>query len=156
MNNTKKKKEKYPPGTFVPYNHYFPESIEQETRKVVLAQDMFELPAGLYLLIESYCHDIKCDCRKVMINVIAQGDIPDFSNTIGFGWESAKFYSKWIGDEKAGSQMVGAYLEPGRVNSDRSQKYLDLVKNSLRDPYYVDLIKRHYQSFKNLLKAGKK
>ena len=156
MNNTKQKIEKYPPGAFIPFYHYFPELIERETKKVILVQDAFGLPKGLYLLIESYCHDIKCDCRKVMINVYKQGDIPHFSDTIGFGWESKEYYSKWMGDEKLGSQMVGTYIEMGTVQTDTGKKYLELVQNSLRDSSYVDLIKRHYKSFKNLLKTNKK
>ena len=147
--------KKYPPGTFVPFLEYFPELFERETRKVTLSEEMFGLPAGLYFLLESYCADKNCDCRKVMINVVLEDNIPNVSDTIGFGWEDEKFYSKWVGDEISGGQMVGVYLEPGRINTDRSQKYLELVKNSLRDPHYVKIIKKHYKRFKNLLKANK-
>jgi len=143
--------KKYPPGTFVPFLEYFPELFERETRKVTLSEEMFELASGLYFLIESYCVDKNCDCRKVMINVVPKDEDLYCSNTIGFGWEDEKFYTKWVGDEISGAQMVGAYLEPGSINTDRSQKYLELVKNSLRDPHYVKLIKKHYKRFKKLL-----
>lgn len=86
-------KKDYPPGAFAPFLHYFPELIERETRKVVLTQKMFGLPAGLYLLLKSYCVDKNCDCRKVMINVLVEDDIPNVSDTIDFGWENEKFYS---------------------------------------------------------------
>ena len=156
MKKIKQKRKDYPPGAFVPFVSYFPELFERETRKVVLLQEMYGLPAGLYFLFESYCVDKDCDCRKVMINVLPEGDIPSFSDTIGFGWENEKFYSKWVGDGVSGSQMAGAYLEPGRINTDCGEKYLELVKNSLRDPHYVNLIRKYYESFKNMLKEDQR
>ncbi|PJA55177.1 hypothetical protein CO165_04950, partial [Candidatus Roizmanbacteria bacterium CG_4_9_14_3_um_filter_33_18] len=99
--------KKYPPGTFIYFLEYFPELFERETRKVTLSEEMFGLPAGLYFLLESYCADKNCDCRKVMINVVLEDNIPNVSDTIGFGWEDEKFYSKWVGDEISGGQMVG-------------------------------------------------
>jgi len=150
MKNSLQSKKDYPAGTFVPLWELAPELAEKETRKVCLLQDTFSLPKGIYFLMESYCSDKDCDCRKVMINVVF-AETSKILGTIGFGWESEKFYTKWMGDEELGRQMAGVYEEVGNIKnilSDYGGKCLKLVKNSLNDPYYVNLIKRHYKSFK--------
>lgn len=136
-------------GEFAPIYEYFPDLIEFETRKVCLMQETYGLPAGVYYLLESYCIDPDCDCRKVMINVQAQSDKPRVLGTVGYGWEGEEFYIKWTGDEKLGRHMVGTYLEPGGVGTEYSQNCLKLVNNSLRDPHYVNMIKRHYIMLKD-------
>ena len=127
--------------------------MENDTGKVVLAQETYGLPAGSYFLIESYCIDKKCDCRKVMINVLAYGDMPNVSDTIGFGWEGIEFYRKWMGGDPQGCKLAGIFMEPGSARTNRSEQYFELVSNALRNPNYVNLIKKHYQSFKGILKS---
>lgn len=143
-------------GGFAPLYELLPELAERETRKVTLSQEAFGLPAGLYFLVESYCSGKNCDCRKVMINVVPS-NTRKIIGTIGFGWENEKFYTKWMrGDKKIGRQMVGAYLEDGiaqNLLSEDAAKCLELIENSLKDPDYIDLIKKHYQSFKKQLKG---
>jgi hypothetical protein len=138
-----------PVGAFVPLFKLFPEEAELKTRKIALVQDTFGLSKGLYILVENYCADLKCDCRKVMINVVKIGDKQIVLGTIGFGWEDAKYYTEWMGgDESVGRQMVGAYIEPGGIQTGLEDECLKLVENSLRDTYYVDLIKKRYEIFK--------
>jgi hypothetical protein len=54
----------------------FPELAEQETRSARVSEplppeDPFHLPADEYGFDESYCFERGCDCRRVMINVVA-------------------------------------------------------------------------------------
>lgn len=153
MKNSSQSKKEYAAGVFVPLWELVPELAEIETRKVYLPQDTFGLPKGIYFLMESYCSDKNCDCRKVMINVVSV-EISKILGTIGFGWENETFYTKWMkGDKELGHQMTGAYEEAGQnILTDCGEKCLKLVKNSLRDPNYVNLIKRHYKSFKELIR----
>lgn len=141
MKNGSRPKKDYPSGAFIPLWELSPELVETETRKVCLLQDTFGLPKGIYLLMESYCSDKNCDCRKVMINVVS-AETSKILGTIGFGWESETFYTKWMrGDRELSRQMAGAYEEVGQnMLTDRGGKCLKLVKNSLRDPN-KDLIK---------------
>lgn len=150
-NESQQSQTDLPAGIFASLFELLPSLAEQETKKVILSQEIYGLPAGLYFLAESYCFNKDCDCRKVMINVIAN-DTSKILGTVGFGWESEKYYTEWMfGDKKIGRQMAGAYLEPGsaqNILTDCGTKCLKLVKNSLKDPDYVNLIKSHYQSFK--------
>jgi hypothetical protein len=129
----------------------FPDLGDNDIRKIILQKDTFGLPKGKYYLLESYCTDRKCDCRKVMINVVNAESPQEILATIGFGWETAEYYTKWFGDKKTGEQMVGSYLEPGCIQTSDSEKYLKLTENSLKDKSYIALLIKHYEDFKNIL-----
>ena len=144
-------KKNFPVGAFVPFFELFPYEAEMNTRKIFLSKDIHGLSRGAYLFVENYCVDKKCDCRKVMINVVQMGDEPVILGTVGFGWEDEAYYIKWIGDKDNGRLMVGAYLEPGGIQTSYAQNCFKLVKNSLKDSHYIDLIKERYRAFKERL-----
>jgi hypothetical protein len=54
------------------FYHHFPKVAEDETRYMNLHQPGpgGRIPAGSYGLVEAYCTDPSCDCRRVMLNVI--------------------------------------------------------------------------------------
>lgn len=55
----------------MPYTSFyekFPEIAEKETKVITAIADP-ELPEGNYALIESYCDEIDCDCRRVFLNI---------------------------------------------------------------------------------------
>ena len=143
--------KEFPIGSFVSFSRLISEDIALKTRRVSLLQDMFGLSKGAYFLVESYCVDGSCDCRKVMINVIA-GDKNIILGTIGFGWEGPEYYIKWMyDDEKAGRALVGAYIEPGGIQNGLENECLELVKYSLCDLNYIKLIKERYKIFKDII-----
>ena len=140
-----------PYGAFLPFFYLFPEDLEMKTRKIMLLQDMFGLAKGEYFLIENYCTDTECVCEKVMINVVAM-KTNAIIGTVGFGWESSEFYTKWLlGDKEQGRKMVGAYIEVGGIQTGLEKECLALVQNSLLDTKYVELIKKRNERFKNAL-----
>ncbi|MEK7066462.1 MAG: hypothetical protein AAB965_02755 [Patescibacteria group bacterium] len=144
--------KKFPAGSFVPFSSLISEDVALKTRKVSLLQNMFGLSKGSYLLVENYCVDEDCDCRKVMINVVDM-DKNIILGTIGFGWELPKYYIEWMyGDEKAGKALAGAYIELGGIQNGLENECLELVKNSLHDSNYIELIKGRYKIFKNLIR----
>ena len=52
---------------------------------------------GEYALVEAFCNDKDCDCRRVMFNFVT----PENHKTvaaIAYGWETEKFYTKWFGE----------------------------------------------------------
>ncbi len=140
-----------PIGAFVPFFSLFPVLAHKETIQTTFANEELGLPAGTYELVESYCNDPVCDCRKVMLNVFTKRPEPRILGTVGFGWESADFYTRWVGDEQIGRKMVGPYLELGGIQTEHSGVCLILVKDALRDPHYIELLKRHYRLFKEKL-----
>jgi hypothetical protein len=137
------------------YNR-FPRVAEQETRAIVItdATDI-DLPPGEYYFTESFCNDIKCDCRRVFLNVIHNDKIVA---TIGYGWEDLEFYKAWF----KGSNFdllpgfKGPVLEMGQVQSKYAKTILKLFEDVLlEDIDYIDRIKNHYDMFKGSLKKKK-
>jgi len=75
----------------VPFAHFyelFPEVAREETRGIVLLQDVDGLPAGTYTLTEMFCDEAGCDCRRVVFQVWTEGtpERPvELAATINFG-----------------------------------------------------------------------
>jgi hypothetical protein len=57
----------------VPFMERFPEVGARETRSMTVT-DRQDLPDGEYGFLEFYCDEPGCDCRRVMLDVIAAGD----------------------------------------------------------------------------------
>ena len=77
---------------FAPFHDKFPELAKKEFRSVTIMNHQ-ELPIDSYGLLESYCNDDGCDCRRVMFNVISEKHAKPLA-VIAFGWETDKFYAK--------------------------------------------------------------
>jgi hypothetical protein len=70
-----------------------------------------ELPDGTYAMVDTYCTDLGCDCRKTMILVHLDHR---HVSTINFGWESPKFYARWYGaplDDRTLAEMKGPSID---------------------------------------------
>jgi tetratricopeptide (TPR) repeat protein len=125
-----------------PFCSKFEKTACDETRTVKLFKHD-KLPDGTYAFAESYCNEIDCDCRRVYINVISEKNIECFA-TINYGWESIKFYKRWIGDKKMARDLQGPILAPGQIQSKYAPLFLDIFKEVIQDKKYVDRLKKHY------------
>lgn len=135
-------------GEFQYFHTLCPKEAKTETRCIInLNNPLF--PKGKYFLLESYCNDKNCECRKVMISIVSKDRI--FA-TIGFGWENLKFYEKWIKDKEIAAKMKGISLELGGMQSEYAKVLLDVLSQDMkRDVAYVNRLKRHYKLFKKRL-----
>jgi len=147
---------------YVPMYELLPEIAMAETRTItVFKGSAFSVPAGDYGLLEMYCNDEGCDCRRVFISVISSVT-KDIVAVITFGWESKAFYAKWfyggisvklseLGefDRQAVKDMHGIHLSNSSRQSEIAPAVLQMVTEcALRDSAYVDRIKRHYKLFR--------
>jgi len=114
----------------VPFTYLFPEQRPAETHP--------SLPDDEYALVESYCVDPTCDCRRVMLNVLprrrmAQG----YLAAISFGF-----------DRKA--ELAGPFLDPLNPQSQYAQALLDMVITLVleADPAYIARLEAHYRQVK--------
>lgn len=108
-----------------------------------------EIPGGKYFFFEFYCDDEACDCRRVIIKVIQETPRPEIIASINYAWEEPEFYANWMGSEDDGPEMDGAILEPLLPQSRHSRFFLRFFSQvMLRDPAYVERLKRHYAMFK--------
>lgn len=133
------------------FNTLFPELAITEMR-VLTIKGMGIVPDDEYGLLEFYCDELDCDCRRVIVNVVSRRT-QQFLASISYGWESVEFYEKWAGNRKDALEAMGPYLDPLNQQSDYSPTFLRLfVQYVLPDIDYIERLKRHYQLFKAALK----
>jgi hypothetical protein len=115
--------------------HFFPEQAEAETRTVTLRGHPV-LPDDEYALIEAFCPDPQCDCRRVMLNVAGRRQMElGFLASVGFGFDRA-------------GEFAGPFLDPLNPQSQYADALLELVTQVLADPAYVARLESHYQQVK--------
>lgn len=138
---------------YAAFYELFPEVAESETRSIILQKpedpNLLNL-AGEYSFIEAYCDEESCDCRRVFLNVVSPTSKGSLA-VIAFGWESRKYYEKWMGDtdESVISTLHGASLNLASPQSSIAPQLLALAKDILlKDTAYVERIKRHYKMYR--------
>jgi hypothetical protein len=134
---------------FVPFHDTFPDLAERETRTLTILDDA-KLPAGDYALIELYCDEPDCDCRRVFFWVLSS-QTSEVVAVIAYGWENTRFYAQWIGDDdpQMARALKGPILNPGSLQAAFAPALLDIVKNVvLQDEHYVARLKTHYAMFR--------
>lgn len=135
------------------FQELFPETMLTETRTAKIPVGNSLLPADEYGLLEAYCDEEDCDCRRVFFNVISRKR-NDLVAVVSYGWESEAFYTKWFGEPDneierlAIKEMRGLALYSASPQSELAPAILKLVAHLLTDPAYEARIKRHYQMFK--------
>ena len=134
------------------FHEYFPEIAERETRTItILEQSSSELPPGEYSFIEMYCNERKCDCRRVFFYVVSPSNKKPLA-VVAYGWESRKFYAKWMKDNspKVTAELQGPVLNRCSPQSSLAPAILQIVKDIiLQDKVYVERIKTHYAMFRD-------
>ena len=109
----------------VPFFQVEPDLAEKETRTATLFEPREGIPAGTYGLVESYCPDPDCDCRRVMINVVEKQHPTRYLAAIGYGFDRD-------------AEDAGPYLDTLNAQSPYADALLRLVQEiGLSDPSYV-------------------
>lgn len=133
-----------------PFHGRCPEIAMKEVRSVTVLDDGQSVPPGQYGLLEFYCDDPECDCRRVLFQVVRSDTGGKVWATINYGWESAEYYARWLGSAEAGREACGASLDPLHPQSEYAPALLDLFTDViLADASYVERLKRHYRMFRD-------
>jgi hypothetical protein len=120
----------------VPFPSVEPVLGAQETRTVTVIVPRDGVPQGSYGLIEFYCPDPDCDCRRVLIHVVEQQRPGEFLASIGYGFDRE-------------AEHAGPYLDPLNAQCPYADGLLRLVENvALSDPAYVVRLEQHYARVK--------
>lgn len=115
----------------------FRELANKETRTLTVI-DRPPIPPGTYGLIELYCVDEGCDCRRVMLNIHSQRTMEHLA-TINFAFDTD-------------DDMRGPFLDRLNAQSELSHALLDMVREVLEhDADYVKRLERHYHMVKAAL-----
>lgn len=130
----------------------FKEVAMKETRSITIRNNP-GLPDDDYGFLEAYCNDENCDCQRVFFNVISRkrGEVVA---VIAYGWEDSGFYAHWYrhNDPQIIREMQGPVLNPSGQQSELAPALLRLVRDTLlKDPAYLERLKRHYRMFKEKL-----
>jgi hypothetical protein len=136
---------------YVPFERFFPEIAEQETRVLtVLPGSNLDVPPAQYAFLEMFCDEVGCDCRRVMFSVHSSLR-NDFEAVVAWGWEDRAFYARWLGfgDNRMLDELQGPVLNLASPQSCHSGAILRLTRDVLlRDTAYVERVKRHYALFR--------
>ncbi|MBN1492419.1 MAG: SEC-C domain-containing protein [Phycisphaerae bacterium] len=136
---------------YVSFHDYFPEIAERETRTLILPRPTGGLPQGPYSLIEMFCDEAGCDCRRVFFYVVSSfREGPEA--VVAYGWEDEAFYARWMKDDDplVIETLKGPTLNLGSPQSDLAPAILDLVtKVALTDTAFIERVKRHYRMFRD-------
>lgn len=147
---------------FIPFHTYFPDVAKRETGELIVNSNSSTLSGG-YGLIECYCKDPECDCRRVMFTIISDREKKVVA-VINFGWENEQFYKKWLGGQKwlgdkvktIIKELKGPSLNSASRQSEYAPELLQLMRTMvLKDSSYVDRLKRHYKMFKDKIREEK-
>jgi len=148
--------------SYIPLFKLLPEVAEKATRSLtLLVGNPFDLPPDEYGLIELYCGDRNCDCRRVFFNVVSKNRKTTVA-TANFGWESKDFYASWISrgriktyneldkdDQLAVDDLCGFHLNLFSEQSELAPKILKMIEDLLEaDEDYYERILRHYKIFR--------
>ena len=134
---------------YEPFYEQFPEIAFKETRSITIHNNPW-LPDDDYGFLEAYCNDENCDCRRVMFNIVSRKRAENVA-VVAYGWEDSAFYARWYrqNDPSIIQEMQGPILNLGSKQSELAPALLELVRDTLlKDPAYVDRMKRHYWMFK--------
>ncbi len=108
----------------------------RETRTIDLLQAYRGVPPGMYALLEYYCPDPACDCRRVMLNVTEEQEPGRFLASISYAFDRD-------------DPQAGPFLDPINKQSPYAPVLLDLVTTFiLSDADYLARLERHYQLIK--------
>ena len=120
----------------IPFYVVDPDLAVKETRVIHVLQPQRGIPLGAYGLLEFYCPDPACDCRRVMLNVAEEREPERFLAAISYGFDRD--------DPEA-----GPYLDPLNEQSPYAPALLDLVSETvLSDVHYLARLERHYRLIK--------
>jgi len=135
-----------------PFWERFPELAAQETRVLTLPTAQGGLPAGRFGLLELYCDDPTCDCRRVLLQVRSEARPDTILATINYGWDTVAFYTRWLHGDRAGAgEITRAELDPLNPQTKFAPAFLHLFQSVvLLDLNYIQRLQRHYARFKQL------
>jgi hypothetical protein len=116
----------------IPFHIVAPELAKKEVRVLTLPEPMMGLPKGGYALMEAYCPDPACDCRRVLFTVIGEHFPGQVLATISYCFDRDV-------------DRAGPLLDPLNYQSELAYTLLGMVTELvLSDRAYLERLERHY------------
>lgn len=133
------------------FGDWFPDLAVRQMIPLCIDPPRARLPVKHYWLLEYYCDEPGCDCRRVVLDLVSSAIPNRVFASIVFGWDSLSFYRSWAGTRDLGDARplkLGA-LDESQLNCDWADVLLKHVrKEVLSNPRAVARFRRHYEMFK--------
>ncbi len=113
-------------------------------------------PAEGFAFVEMFCNEAGCDCRRVVLQVLAAEDPSLLLAQISYGWEPEGFYRKWASfplSKEDLAELKGPDLMRLVAQSDRAEEMLSLSRTLLSDERYVARLVLHYHLFREVVEG---
>lgn len=148
--------------SYIPMFEVLPEYNQPEFRSfTVLPVNNLGVPTGNYDIVEMFCNDEDCDCRRVILCIVDE-KTEEAMAYIAYGWGSKDYYASWatFGTTKKYSEcgkhikqsvevMYGIHLNGMSSQSKYAPQFLSYIKEMLsEDKEYTNRIKKHYKLFR--------
>jgi hypothetical protein len=133
------------------FGDLFPDLAAQRMVTVHVERRRKRLPVELYWLIEYYCDEPDCDCRRMLLSAVAIGYGDRIFASIHFGWENPGFYRQWDAspDLRNARLLTQGVLDPAALNCDWADVILrEVRKQVFSDPKAVRRFIKHYEMAK--------
>jgi len=118
----------------------------------IVIRDEPRLPDGQYDLVDTYCADPACDCRKTIIQIFHGGKLVSIVN---FGWETPEFYLRWQGavrDRELAEEMSDVSIDfasPDLV----SREGILALRHHILDDKWISMLEDHYRRIRASLES---
>jgi hypothetical protein len=129
----------------VPFAQYFPKLAFDECRFIFLvpngAAGGIESADETLALIEFYCPDLNCNCRRVILQVFSQ-QLQQPLCSISYAFDRD-------------DPMSGPFIDPLNPAVENADEVLEFVESQvLSDPDYVARLERHYELLRDAVRRG--
>lgn len=135
----------------IPFHTRCEETARKEIRsfRILTPPEPGGLPMDEYAILEFYCEDSGCDCRRGFFQIISNAKSGMVLASINFGWESGEFYRKrnpYVAE--AAREITEGSLDPLNQQSKFAPELLVLFQQIVADRTYRMRLKRHYEMFR--------
>lgn len=122
--------------SLIPFYYVDAKLAVDETRVLTFIKPYRGIPAGRYDLVEYFCPDPDCDCRRGMLNVVEERDVEHFLASISYAFDRDDL-------------DAGPFLDPLNPQSRYAQALLEVVEEVVfSDAAYLARLERHYAMVK--------
>ena len=123
----------------IPFHSLFPQLLEKETRIVTVLNNSV-IPDDHYILTEFYCGDPNCDCRRVLLKVIAKANAQQGELlTVSFGFDRD-------------GELAGPYIDPLNPRCSYADAIFRIIAPMLEtDSDYTDRLESHYRMVRDMV-----
>ena len=142
---------------YVQLHAVLPDLAKAETRSMTVMEG--GEPTGTYHLVEMFCDEPGCDCRRAFIQVFSEDTTVEQPRaTISWGWESDDLYRRWASfplDDDDLEELRGPALVRLNRQSEEAEELLERFRVVIADEAYAERIVRHYQAFRSTIPSGR-